>query len=123
MLRAPLAITSAGVRGDVSTNNVCSLPIPVRPLPTVLGNVEDHTVGIFELAFEIAVALLAEIEEEFTAIGLDALLGFGKILDLKAEMVSADMRARIFQIGGLAARGAGKVEQRQIDDAVAHINR
>src|SRR5690348_16526172 len=100
-----------------------SLPIAVRALPAVFGNIEDHSVGIFELALEIAVALLAKIEEELAAVGFDALLRFGKILDLKAEMVGADMRAGVFQIGSLAAGSAGEIEQREIDDAVAHIDR
>src|SRR5581483_6364783 len=100
-----------------------SLPITVGALPAVLGNIEDHAVGIFELALEIAVALLAEIEEEFAAIGFDALLRLGKIVHLKAEMVGADMRTRIFQIGSLAAGGAGEIEQCEIDDAIAHIDR
>src|SRR5215472_10632413 len=86
-----------------------SLPIPVRALPAVLGDVEDHPVGILELALKIAVALFAKIEKELAAIGLDAFLRFSDILDLKAEMVRADMGARIFQIGRLTAGGAGEV--------------
>jgi len=66
---------------------------------------------------------LAEIEEELAAIGLDPLLRFGEIIDLKAEMMGADMGARIFQIRGFGARGAGEIEQSEIDDAVAHIDR
>jgi hypothetical protein len=34
----------------------------------VPGDVEDHAIGIFELALEIAVRLLAEIEKEFAAV-------------------------------------------------------
>src|SRR5690242_6380331 len=73
-----------------------SLPIPVRALPAVLGDIENHTVRVLELAFEIAVALLAEIEEELAAIGFDAFLRFGEIVDLKAEMVRADVGIRVF---------------------------
>src|SRR5690349_4603351 len=100
-----------------------SLPIPVRALPAVLGNIENHAIRILELAFEIAVALLAEIKEELAAIGFDAFLRFGEIVDLKAEMVRADVGIRVFEVGSLAAGGAGEIEQSEIDDAVAHINR
>src|SRR5690242_18846700 len=89
----------------------------------MLGDIEDHAVRILKLALEIAVPLLAEIEEEFAAVGLDALLRFGEIVHLEAEMVGADMGARIFKIGSLAAGAAGKVEQSQIDHAVAHVDR
>jgi len=89
----------------------------------MLGDIEDHAVGIFELAFEIAVPFLAEIEEEFAAVGFDAPLRFSKVVDLKAEMVGPDMGARVFKIGGLAASGAGKIQQCEIDHAVAHIDR
>ena len=47
----------------------------------MLGDVEDHAVGIFELAFEIAVPFLAEIEEEFAAVGFDAPLRFSKVVE------------------------------------------
>src|ERR1700751_3163356 len=100
-----------------------SLPITVRPLPAGFGDVEDHAIGILELALEIAVPLLAEIEEEFAAIGLDAPLRFGKIVHLETEMVGADMGAWVLQIRSLATGGAGKIEQGEIDHAVAHVDR
>src|SRR6516162_6042618 len=62
-----------------------SLRIPVGALPTVLGDIEDHAIGILELALKIAVPLLAKVEEEFAAVGLDTLLRFNEIVDLKAE--------------------------------------
>ena len=68
--------------------------VAVRSLPAVLGNIEDHAVWILELAFKVAVAFVAEIEEEFAAVGFDAPLGFGKIIDLKPEVVRADKAAR-----------------------------
>ena len=39
------------------------------------------------------------------------------------EVVGADMGARVLKIGGLAAGGAGKIEQSKIDHAIAHIDR
>src|SRR5262249_18831952 len=90
--------------------------------PAVLGNVEDHAIGILELALEIAVPLLTKVEEEFAAIGFDPPLRFGEILDLKAEMVRADIAARVFQIGCLATGALNEIKERQIDDPVAHIN-
>src|SRR5262249_20963104 len=91
-----------------------SLPVPVRALPAILGDIEDHAIGILELALKIAVALLAKIEKELAAMGLDAFLRFSEILDLKSEMVRADMGARVFQIGRLAAGSAGEIEQSEI---------
>src|SRR5260370_14680525 len=92
-----------------SCNRRASL-VTVGALPAALGNIEDHAIGIFELALEIAVPLLAEIEEEFAAIGFDAPLRFGEIVDLKAKMVRSDIAAWIFQVGGLAAARAGEIE-------------
>jgi hypothetical protein len=37
-------------------------------------------------------------------------------------MVRADEALRVFHIGRLAAGAGGEIEQRQIDDAVAHID-
>jgi NitT/TauT family transport system substrate-binding protein len=95
----------------------------VYPGQKVLGNIEDHAIGIFELALEIAVPLLAEIQEEFAAVGLDAPLRFGEIVDLKAKMVGADIAAWVFQVGGLAAGRTGEIEQGEINHAIAHVNR
>ena len=106
-----------------SCNRRASLPIAVGTFPAAPGNIEDHAVGIFELALEIAVPLLAEIEEEFPAIGFDAPLRLGEIVDLKAKMVGADIAGWVFQIGGLAACRTGEIEQGEIDHAVAHVNR
>ena len=87
-----------------------------------LRDVEDDAVRILELPLEIAVTLVAKIEEEFAAGSLDALLRLGHVVDLEAEMMGADMALRAFEVGGFAAGGAGEIEQRQIDDAVAHID-
>src|SRR5579859_3351758 len=96
--------------------------VTICPLPAVLRDVEDHAVGILELALEIAVALVAEIEKELAAVRFDALLRLDEIVDLKAEMVGADEGFWILQVGGLAAGAGREIEQRQIDHAVAHVD-
>src|SRR5262249_60432088 len=55
--------------------------------------------------------------------GLDALLGLGEVVDLEAEMVRADEGRALLEIGRLAARLPLKIEQREIDHAVAHVDR
>ena len=72
------------------------LPVTIRALPAVLGNIEDDAVGVLELALEIAVTFVAEIEEEFAAVRLDALLGLDEIVDLEAEVMRADETFRDF---------------------------
>src|SRR5580698_3354944 len=103
-------------------DNALFLPVTVRALPAVLGNIENDAVGILELALEIAVTLIAEIEKEFAAGRLDALLGLDEIVDLEAEMVRADKTFGIFQVRGRGAGAGRKVEQGEIDRAVAHVD-
>src|ERR1700726_3034828 len=100
ILDRPPSRTMTGLR----TMTGSLLPVTVRALPAVLGNIEDDAVGILELALEIAVTFVAEIEEEFSAVGFDAFLGLGEIVDLEAEMMCADEAFRVFQVRG---RGAG----------------
>ena len=71
--------------------------VTVCPLPAVLGNIKDDAVGVLELAFKIALPFVSEIKEKTPAVRLDALLSFDKIVDLKAEMVSADEATRILE--------------------------
>src|SRR5215468_6637708 len=68
-------------------------------------------------------ALVAEVEEELAAIGLDALLRFGEVIDLEAEMMRADEGRALLEIGRLAAGLPLKIEQREIDHAVSHLER
>src|SRR5262245_64054298 len=96
--------------------------VAVGPLPTVFRNIEDHPVRVLELALEIAVALVAEVEEKLAAIGLDALLRFGEIVDLEAEMMGADEGRAFLDIGRLDARLPLDIEQREIDHDVAHVD-
>src|SRR5262245_35229836 len=97
--------------------------VAVGPLPTVFRNIEDHPVRVLELALEIAVALVAEVEEKLAAIGLDALLRLGEVVDLEAEMMRADEGRALLEIGRLAAGLPLEIEQREIDHAVAHVDR
>src|SRR6202035_707910 len=126
MLRVGGASSNHGLRNTGSSafadDDGSRLAVAVGALPAVLGNVEDDAVGVLELALEIAVTFVTQIEEEFAAGGLDALLGLGQIVDLEAEMVGADEAARIFQVRGLAAGAGREIKQREIDDAVAHID-
>src|SRR5258708_552628 len=69
--------------------------------PALLGNIEDHAVGVLVLDLEVRFFLrFAEGEEEFPAGGLDALLRRLDVVDLEAEMVGAD------EIGGVLDSGA-----------------
>src|SRR5580692_11666524 len=98
------------------------LPVTIGALPAVLGNVEDDAVGVLELALEIAVTFVAEIEEEFAAGRLDFLLGLDQIVDLETEVVRADKSFGIFQVRGRGAGAGGEIEQGEVDGAVAHVD-
>src|ERR1700731_2579538 len=76
ILDRPPSRTMTGLR----TMTPSLLPEAIRALPAVLGNIEDDAVGVLELALEIAVTLVAEIEEEFAASRLDAFLGLDEIV-------------------------------------------
>src|ERR1700679_3996673 len=104
------------------TMAVLFLRVAVGALPAALRNIEDDAVRILEFALEIAVAFVAEVEEEFTAVLFDALLRFGKVVDLETEMMRADNALRVLEAGRSAAGAGGEIKQRQIDDAVAHID-
>src|SRR5580692_10896615 len=99
------------------------LPVTIGTLPAVLGNIEDDAIGILELAFEIAVTLVAEIEEELAAGRLDFLLGLDQIVNLEAEMVRADKSFGVFQVRRRGAGAGREIEQGEVDCAVAHIDR
>src|SRR5690349_4963006 len=103
--------------------NVGSLLISVGALPAVLRDVEDHAIRVLELALEVAFTLVAEVEEELATRRLDPLLRLHQVLDLNAEVVGADEGRAFLQIGGGGAAFALEVEQRHIDDAVAHVDR
>src|SRR5712691_11776152 len=98
-------------------------PRPVGPRPAALRSVEDDPVRVLELALEISLPLVAEVEEELAAGALDALLRLGEVVDLEAEMVGADEPARIGEVGRLAAGTGGEIEQGEVDHAVGEIDR
>ena len=68
-------------------------------------------------------ALVAEIEEKLAAMRLDALLCFGEVVDLEAEMMRANEARALLDVRGLAAGRAGEIEQREVDHAVGHVDR
>src|SRR5580700_9531951 len=107
---------------DDGTCAASLLPVTIGALPAVLGNIENDAVGVLKLALEIAMTFVAEIEEEFAAGGFDFLLGFDEVVDLEAEMVSADETLGIFQVRGRRAGAGREVEQGEVDRAVAHID-
>src|SRR5262245_51872334 len=86
-------------------------------------NSDSHPVRLRELALEVAVARVAKIEEKFAAMRLDALFRFGEVVDLEAEMMRADEARALLEVGGLAAGRSGKIEQREVDHPVGHVDR
>jgi hypothetical protein len=66
----------------------------LRQRPAFPVDVEDDAVRVLELALEIVVVRIAEIEEELSARGLDLLLLLFDVVALEAEMVDADELAR-----------------------------
>src|SRR5499427_10863820 len=67
-------------------------------------------------------AFVAEVEEKLAAIGRDALLRIGDVVDLEADMMRADEGRALLEIGRLAARLSLEIEQREIDHAIAHVD-
>src|SRR5215469_15657954 len=86
--------------------------------PAALRNIEDDPIRVLELALEVSFAFIAEVEEEFAAGLLDAVLRLRQIIDLEAEVVCAHEAAWIGHVGGLGARAGGEIEQREVDDAI-----
>src|SRR5437660_585432 len=89
-----------------NTLRYCALRRPIGADPATLGNVEDHPVRVLELALEVSVPFVAEVEEKLAAGALDAPLRVGEVVDLKAEVVRADETAWVAHVGRLAT-GAG----------------
>ena len=56
--------------------------------------------GSLNLRSKLPCALVAEVEEELAAGGLDPLLRLGEVVDLDAEMVRADEGRAFLQVGG-----------------------
>src|SRR3974390_1067197 len=94
---------------------------PGRAEPALFGDVEDDPVRILELALEILLLrIISEVEEEGAAGCFDALLGGGEIVDLEAEMMGADEALGVVEPGAALAE---IVEEGEVDDAVAQIDR
>ena len=64
--------------------------------------------------------IVSEIKEERAAGAFDAFLGFGDVIDLEAEMVRSDKALGVVEAGSALAE---IVQQRQIDHAVAEVDR
>jgi hypothetical protein len=75
---------------------------------------KNDAVRILELAFKVAVTFVAKIEEEFSAMRLDALLGLGQIVDLEAEMVRADEPAGVLEVGASLPRFPSKFNRARL---------
>src|SRR5262245_46663292 len=91
----------------------------LRAEPALLGDVEDHAVGVLVLDLEVGLVLgLAQREEELAASGLDALLRLLQVLDLEAEVVHADEARRVREARSCLAL---VLEQREIDHAVGEV--
>ena len=82
---------------------------------------KTNSVRILELALEFPVPLLAEIEEKRSAGRFDAFLRFCEIIYLETKMVGADSFCRI--AGDIVSLVTRELEEREIDDAIAHIDR
>src|SRR5437660_4517643 len=106
-----------------NTLRYCALRRPIGADPATLGNVEDHPVRVLELALEVSVPFVAEVEEKLAAGALDAPLRVGEVVDLKAEVVRADETAWVAHVGRLGAGAGGEIKQREIDDAVGEVDR
>src|SRR5262249_47925991 len=87
--------------------------------PALPVDVEDDAVRIAELALEIVVCEVAEIEEELAAGRLDLLLLRFEVVALEAEMMDADELVRLLQP---RADLALVLQQREVDLAVAHVD-
>src|ERR1700757_3843435 len=96
-------------------------PLLRRPGPALLGDVEEDAVGVLVLPLEVGVLLrLAEREEELAAGRLDALFRRLEIVHLEAEVMRANEAGGVLQA---RPRLALVREEREVDDAVAEIDR
>jgi len=76
-----------------------------------VGDVEDNPVRILELALEILLLrIIAEIEEEGAAGRFDPFLGGGEIVDLEAEMMSADEVLRVLKARAPLTKSSSAVQ-------------
>src|SRR5690349_9197410 len=65
--------------------------------PAFVVDVEDDSVRIAELALEVVVVRIAEIEKELSAGALDPLLLLLDVVALEAEVVDADVSVGVLQ--------------------------
>src|SRR5690242_1263312 len=89
--------------------------------PAILGNIEDDAFWVLELALKIAFPLVAQVEEELAAIGLDHRLGLLHVVDLNAKMVRPGLTFRL--VAEVVPLAALEIQERKIDRAIPHIDR
>jgi hypothetical protein len=87
----------------------------------VFRDVEDNTIWIFELAFEIALTLVPEIKAIFSCVGFDALLGFVKAVNLKAKVMGAFELLGCLEVRRLCALAVFEVQPREVYH-IAYVN-
>ena len=76
-----------------------------------MGDVEDNPVWILELALKILLLrIVAEIEKEATTRRFDPLLSGRQIIDLEAEMMSADEVLRVLKARAPLTKSSSAVQ-------------
>src|SRR2546429_10021955 len=75
------------------------LELARRHRPALPVDIEDDAVRVLELALEVVVVRVAEVEEELAAGRFDLLLLRLEIVALEAEVVDADELGRVLQPG------------------------
>src|SRR5262245_32063970 len=115
----PAELALGGGGPDLGLGLALGLDLARGHGPALPIDVEDDAVGVLELALEIVVVGIAQIEEELAPGLLDPLLLLREVVALEAEVMDADELARILQPGPDLAL---VLQQREIDLAVAHVD-
>src|SRR5579859_637769 len=116
----PQPVVRAGSPSSARGPRAIYPPALLSSQPALLGNIEDHAVGVLVLDLEVRFFLrFAEGEEELAAGRLDALLRRLDVIDLEAEVMCADEIGRVLDS---RARLALVLEQREVDHAVGKID-
>src|SRR5260221_10549763 len=97
----PPPLARAGLPSSARAPRAIYRPALLSSEPALLGDIEDHAVGVLVLDLEVRFFLRAsEREEELAAGSLDLLLRRLEIVDLEAEVMRAD------EVGGVLEAGA-----------------
>src|SRR5258706_13253344 len=96
----PPPLARAGSPSSARGPRATSRPALLSSEPALLGDIEDHAVGVLVLDFEVRFFLrAAEREEELAARGFDALLRRLEVVHLEAEVVRADEVGDVLEAG------------------------